>query len=228
MTLAFHSTWRSIALAAVLTGLIGCSALLPKPAAPMVIYAINGIDVAAASSTPPTATPTAARLTLLVQVLHAAPGFDSSRIIYTRQPHRIESYSQSEWVDTPARMLAPLVVAAIERQSGFAAVAMAPSAAAGDLRLDVEIVHLAQSFAALPSRVRLSLRASLVDSSSRRVLATRLIEASALAASDDAPGGVVAANQAVQIALQTLAEFCSQAGALRVTSNRPEAAQRLP
>lgn len=206
----------------------------------MVIYAIDGAGLAPVSSAPPStlatappsalpgAAPAAARLTLLVQVLHAAPGFDSSRIVYTRQPHRIESYTQSEWVDTPARMLAPLVVAAIERHGAFAAVAMAPSAAAGDLRLDVEIVHLAQSFAALPSRVRLSLRASLLDSSSRRVLATRVIETSALAPSDDAAGGVWAANQAAHTALQQLAEFCSQVAALRVASNRPQATQRLP
>ncbi len=239
MTLALFPMWRLTALAAVLTGLTGltsCSALLPKPAAPMVIYAIDGAGLAPAPSASPAAPPSAApainptpvRLTLLVQVLHAAPGFDSSRIVYTRQPHRIESYSQSEWVDTPARMLAPLLVAALERQGSFAAVAMAPSAAAGDLRLDVEIVHLAQSFATLPSRVHLSLRASLIDSGNRRVLATRVIETSAPAPSDDAAGGVRAANQAAHTALQQLAEFCSQVAALRVESNRPGVAQRLP
>ena len=210
-----------MALAAVLISAVGCSALLPKPAAPIALYAIDGIGSAAAPSPAPSPAPSLApspassptpRLTLLVQVLHAAPGFDSARIIYTRQPHRIEAYAQSEWVDTPARMLAPLVVAAVERHGGFAAVAMAPSAAAGDLRLDIELLHLAQSFATPPSQVRLALRATLVDSHSRRVLATRLIEARAVAASDDTLGGVAAANQAAQTALQALAEFCAQVG----------------
>ncbi len=208
--------WRLIAQGVLLPGLAACSALLPKPAAPVVTYAIDGGGAAApapSSSPSPGAAPPSLPLTLLVQVLHAAPGFDSSRIIYTRQPHRIESYAQSEWVDTPARMLAPLVVAALERSGGFTAVAMAPSAAAGDMRLDVEIVHLSHSFVALPSRVRLTLRASLIDSSSRRVLGTQVIETNALAASDDAAGGVGAANQAVQTALQALAAFCRQVGA---------------
>lgn len=218
MALGQSELLRRLALSAGLIGLAGCSSLLPKPAAPMVVYAIDIAGAAITTATPPAApaaAPPAARPTLLVQVLHAAPGFDSSRLVYMRQPHRIEWYSQSEWVDTPARMLAPLVVAAVERSGGFAAVAMAPSAAASDLRLDVELLHLAQSFTSQPSQpsqVRLALRATLVDSS-RRILATRVIEASAGATSEDAPGGVLAANQAAQQALQALAEFCRQVAA---------------
>ena len=50
------------------------------------------------------------------QAPHAAAGYDSQHIIYVRQPHKLEYFAHNEWVDPPARMLAPLIVAALERQ----------------------------------------------------------------------------------------------------------------
>jgi cholesterol transport system auxiliary component len=82
-----------------------------------------------------------------------------------------------------------------------------------DLQLDAEIVHLRQSFLAKPSRVELTLRAQLVDVADRRVLATRYIEVIEDAASDDAAGGVAAANAAVARALAQVAAFSVDASA---------------
>ncbi|MGG2343650.1 ABC-type transport auxiliary lipoprotein family protein, partial [Aeromonas veronii] len=84
-----------------------------------------------------------------------------------------EYFAHSEWIDTPARMIAPGIVAALEGTGAFRAVVLAPSAAAGDLRLDVEIIRLQQEFDRSPSRTRFTLRAYLVDSDSRQVLAWR-------------------------------------------------------
>ena len=55
----------------------------------------------------------------------------------------------------------------------------------------------------------MTLRAVLVNTTSRRVLASREFEASVAASSDDPVGGVVAANQAVQRVLGELAAFCA-------------------
>jgi cholesterol transport system auxiliary component len=160
----------------------------------------------------PAALPLAAP-TLVVNPSHAAAGFDSRRIIYVREPHRLEYFAHSEWVDTPARMLAPLVVAAVENSAAFRAVVPTPSAVSGDLRLDTEIVRLQQEFGAPPSQVRFTLRAYLMDNTTRRVLARREFDATVAAASDDPYGGVVAANRAVQIVLEQLAAFCAEAAA---------------
>lgn len=59
------------------------------------------------------------------------PGFDSQRIIYVREPYQLEYFVHSEWIDTPARMIAPRIVAALEDTGAFRAVVLAPSAAAG-------------------------------------------------------------------------------------------------
>jgi hypothetical protein len=84
-----------------------------------------------------------------------------------RQPHLLEYYAQSEWVDTPARMLAPLIVSAIENTGAFRAVILTPSAATGELRLHTEIIRLQHDLSAQPGRVVFTLRAYLVDTTTR-------------------------------------------------------------
>lgn len=197
---------RRAGLAALAVQFVGgCSALLPKPGPPPSFYALDGAlpqAPAAVSDSGPT---------LIVGVPQAAAGFDTRRILYRRRAHQVEYFAHAEWVDTPARMLAPLLVAALGQGGAFRAVVAAPSTAAGDLRLDTTIAQLEQDFSAPPSRVRFTLRATLVDVATRRVLATREFEASQVCASEDTYGGVGAAHAAVREVLQALALFCADA-----------------
>ncbi len=203
----------ALVCALVCSMLSACGSLLPDPAPQPAFYALESPPSAANAATrmaAPLATPVAG-LTLVVNPPHASPGFDSQRIIYVREPHKLEYFSHHEWVDTPARMLAPLIVSAIEGSGAFHAVVLTPSAAAGDLRLDTEIVRLQHNFEGVPSRVRLTVRAYLTDSTTRKVLATREFDEIVSAASDNPYGGVVAANRAVQAVLERLARFCAEA-----------------
>ncbi len=149
--------------------------------------------------------------TLLVSVPRAGPGFDSPRMAYVTDPYALAYFARHQWVDTPARMLGPLFVRWLEGTGRYAAVVGAPSSVAAEIRLDTEIVRLLQDFSVRPSVVRLTLRAQLVDTAGRRVLATREIEAAAPAPSEDPVGGVAAANRAVAAALTELAEMCAAA-----------------
>jgi cholesterol transport system auxiliary component len=149
-------------------------------------------------------------LTLIVSPPNAAAGFDSQRIMYARHANQLEYFAHNEWIDTPARMLAPLIVAAAEASGAFRAVVQTPSSAAGEMRLDTEILRLQHEFLSAPSRVRFTLRAYLVESVTRRVIASREFEAIAAAPSEDPHGGVAAANPAVRSVLEELAIFCAQ------------------
>lgn len=205
---------RSLGLGAAalaLTLAAGCSALLPKPPPLPTFYALDGAAAGAPAAAREATVGAATAPTLVVNPPQAGAGFDSRRIIYVRKAHQLEYYAHSEWVDTPARMLAPLIVAALDRGGAFRAVLNTPSAAAGDLRLDTEIVHLQHEFGGTPSRVRLTLRATLTDNATRQVLARRDFDTLADAGSEDAYGGVVAANHATRQVLQALAAFCGQA-----------------
>lgn len=203
-TLARAAFWASLPA----LGLVGgCGSLLPKATPAPSLFALDDTAPPAA----PTATPSASAPTLIVSTPRAAAGFDTPRIVYLRKAFEVEAFAYSQWVDTPALMLAPLMVKTIERTGAFRAVLRAPTAASGELRLDTELVRLQHEFGAQPSRVRLTLRAVMLDNATRLVIARREFDTSVPSESEDAYGGVVAANQAVKTVLAELAAFCVQA-----------------
>jgi cholesterol transport system auxiliary component len=210
----FAARWgRLLAAGLPLLAVCACSALRPTATPHLVLYSLDSPrgTTSAASSLSAGPTAPAAAPTLIINPPHASPGFDSSRIVYVREPHRLESFAHNRWVDSPSRMLAPLLVAALENTGAFRAVVLTPSAAVGDLRLDTEIVRLQHEFHARPSAARFTLRAYLVDNKTRRVLASREFDAVVPSAGEDPAGGVAAANRAVQEVLGNLAVFCAEA-----------------
>lgn len=208
--------------AAALAG-AGCSALKPEasPSTPS-FYALD------ASGGVPAPAQRAQRNTgiaVLVTAPQASAGFDSQKMIYTRQAHKLEYFAHNEWIDPPARMIAPLIVSALEASGAFRAVVSSPGSSSGDLRLDTEVLLLQQEFMSKPSQVRFALRASLVEETTRRVVATRDFEVLQPSPSDDPYGGVQAANFAVRAVLQRLAAFCAESAALWQPSRRTSQAR---
>ncbi len=193
---------RTIQILLLLTA--GCSTLNPSTTPPPSRYSLDSPTIARQSPRVSEAP------TLVVSSPHAAAGFDSQRIAYLKDAHKREYFAHSEWIDTPARMLAPLIVSSVESSGAFRAVVLTPSAAAGDLRLDTEIVRLQQDFRTQPSGVRFTLRAYVVEISTRKVVAWREFDETMAAQSENPYGGVIAANRAVQAVLEQLAELCAK------------------
>ena len=187
-----------------LLAISACSSLQPTTASISNFYALEGISGKTASIPPATAP------TLIVSPPHAAAGFDSQRMIYLREPYKLEHFAHSEWIEPPARMLAPLIVDAIVRSGAFRAVVLTPSTAVADFRLDSEIIRLQQDFRTRPGTVRFTLRATLIDENTRRVVAWREFDQSVATYSEDPYGGVVAANRALQSTLENLANFVTE------------------
>src|SRR5450830_1313828 len=79
--------------------------------------------------------------TLIVHPTRAAPGFDSQHIIYVRVPHQLEHFAHADWVDTPAHMLTPLIIATVQHTGSFRAVETTDSDMDGELRLDTEVLR---------------------------------------------------------------------------------------
>jgi len=104
--------------------------------------------------------------------------------------------------------LHPLIVTAVANTGQFRAAVLTPSAVSGDLRLDTEIMRLQHDFNSVPSRVRFTLRAYIIDNTTRKMVAWREFDESATAASENPYGGVVAANRVVRTVLEQLASFC--------------------
>lgn len=202
------SPLHGVVLLASLFLLSACGSLLPSPPPTPTFYALGNTT----THTLPDQAVRAVGPTLLVNVMRAAPGFDSAHIVYTRSPQQLEHFARSEWADTPARMLAPWLVQVLSseltRSASVGAVLLAPSSAATDFTLDSALIRLQQDFSVQPSRVRLTLRVVLLQTTTRRVLAVREFDASEATETDDPRGGVRAAQAVSARLLKEVADFC--------------------
>ncbi len=219
----YPKSWQSGFAAVLLTLTTACSGLFPTATPQSTFYSLDDlrsgtIRAAQPQSIKPTAAISPATAadslpTLIVSPVQAAAGYDSTRMLYVREAHRLEYFAHNEWADTPARMLTAIVVSAIEDSAAFRAVVLTPTPAVGDIRLTVEVVRLQQHFDGGPSRVHFTLRANMVDYATRKVLASMEFDEVVTAASESPQGGVAAANRAVQNVMFRLARFCADAAA---------------
>ena len=145
---------------------------------------------------------------IVITVPRAHAGYDTSRIAYMQEDHGLRYYTRSRWADTPVRMLAPLLADAMQATGQFQALYTTPGSVSSDMRLDTELIRFHQDFRSLPSEVRITLRAQLIDLAKGRVIATWMVDRSGAAGTDDAYGGVVAANRLLGQMLDELAQFC--------------------
>lgn len=189
-------------LALLVLALGGCALLASPGAAPPSLFAL---------ARPPESEPphgVAAR-TIEIAPPGARPGFDGPRMAYVTRPYELQFFARHQWVDVPARMLAPLLADALERGGRFDAM-QSGARVASPLRLETEVIVLQQEFSAHPSQLRFTLRARLLDVARGRALARETFEAVEAAASDDPYGGVVAANRAVARVLDDVAKWCAE------------------
>jgi cholesterol transport system auxiliary component len=142
--------------------------------------------------------------TLLVSPPKAQPGFDTPRMVYSLRPHEISYYAVNRWADTPARMLMEPLMRALERSGLWRRVVQMPVTVRADYRLDSASLVLEHQFYSNSSRVRLGLRAQLIDLKLQTIEDSRDFEIFEAAPSDDPYGGVVAANRAAARLLEQI------------------------
>lgn len=147
--------------------------------------------------TPPSGNKHEAQGVLLLSQPQAEPGFDTPRMVYLTRPHEVSYYATNQWAETPARMMGTLLMQSLGKSGLWRVVVPIPSPVRGDYRLDTQGLMLQQEFSQHPSLVRVGLRLQLVRLRDQIVVGTRRFEVVEPAPTDDAYGGVVAANRAV-------------------------------
>jgi cholesterol transport system auxiliary component len=194
-----------ISAALVALMLAGCSTLHPTEAESVRTYLLDAQFGRTEQVKP-------IPLVLTVSPPRAAPGYDTVNMAYLRQPHRLEYFAKNRWAETPAKMLGPLLVRALEQRTGFKAVTPADGMVKADVRLDTEITSLQQEFTTSPSQLHMKLRVQLVELASYRVLATQAFDAIEVAPADNPYGGVIAANRMLPRLLGQIADFAAMNG----------------
>lgn len=142
---------------------------------------------------------------LLVSPSQAEPGFETPRMVYVKRPYELEYYAASQWADSPARMFMTLLVQVVGQSGVWRDVVLMPSSISGDYRLDSYGLVLQQEFLQQPSRVRVAARVQLVDLKQSTIVGMQNFEVIEPAPSENAYGGVLAANRAVATLLDQIA-----------------------
>ena len=202
-----RETWvrltRMLTAGGLCLALAGCLSVPHNPQEPVHTFVLTPENLTGAAD--PQAKSGAG--VLVVNVPQAQPGFESSGMAYIQRPYEISYYATHQWAETPSRMLQPLLVRTFERTGVWRAVMAMPTSVRGDDRLDVDQVVIVQEFLQRPSRVLVSLRAQLILLPSYQVIGVRRFEASEAAPTDDAYGGAMAANRALQVLLKDLGDW---------------------
>jgi cholesterol transport system auxiliary component len=194
--------------------LTACGSLFaPAPPAPHFYTLDAAAAIAVTSPAMPTPSPGASALVMIVALPRAAAGFDTDRIVYVLEEHRLQPYADNQWIDTPSKMLAPLISAALSSTGAFGAVLQVPSPVSGQWELQSDIVRFQHEVVA--ARFRFTLRVTLIEQRTRTVVLTREFDASAPIASASPAAAVAAANVVVADVLHQMAAACASEVARR-------------
>lgn len=204
---------RALAASLLILSVGGCSGLLPRP--PEGLSATFMLSPFLSASRASTQTASGSDLTLLVSRPEPSAGYGTARMAYLEPDYRFDYFADHQWIDSPSAMLEPLLVQALGSTPALGTVSSDGRGISADLRLDSVIEAFYQDFRTRPSRVRVALRVRLVDLRDGRILAARLLEDSAPAPTDTAPGGVQAINRVLSRLLPQVADFAAKAAALK-------------
>lgn len=185
---------RNIFLAVLSLLIASCSILSPVKTAPVSIYTLSATGGSAAVHS------RAGRPVLMVSAPTAAPGYQTSNMLYTKRPFELNNFARNRWAAPPAEMLAPLLVQSLQNSGCLNAVVSPPFSGNASMVLDTRLLALQQEFKGRSSQVRLVLQMNLQNNTTREVLASPQFEVVVPAASDPY-AGVVAANKAVAVVL---------------------------
>lgn len=182
-------------------GIAGCSIFAPVQVIQPRTYLLNPTPCSQISSSP-------TNLTLLVITPQATRAYNTTQMLYIACPHELASFTKNAWADSPSQMLLPLIIQSLQNSCHFHAVVIPPFYENYDLVLRTQLIQLQQEFLCHPSRVRLVMRAQLVNFATQKVIACRQFCILVQTPCDTPYGGVLAANQAVAKFLNQLTEFC--------------------
>lgn len=155
-----------------------------------------------AGRAPPAAA--SAPLTLLVADTAAAAFYDTDGMAFSRQPGTRGYYQFARWSERSGKRFTDLMLARLERERIFSAVAQSASGVRGDWLLTAEILDFYHDAAQQPGAVKMEFRAEVVDLKTRTLLARKTFTQSVAVSSYDAAGAYKAFNEA---ATRTLDEM---------------------
>ncbi|MBA2648738.1 MAG: membrane integrity-associated transporter subunit PqiC [Legionella sp.] len=145
--------------------------------------------------------------TLMVSVPEAAGSYLTEQMWYVREPFQVQAFAHNAWVSPPAAMLYPLLIQSLQHSGFFHAVTSSGYSEGTDFRLDTQLYTLEQNFLKHPSEMEFSAKVVLTNIKDNHILGSHIITEHVPCPSDTPEGGVIAANQAVELFTAEVNEF---------------------
>lgn len=181
--------------------LCNCSVFSPIKTEPQNSYVINALPSTGGKKiTRP--------ITLLVMQPETNPIYDTTSMAYTTHPYQIAYFAKNHWAETPANMLKPLIVQALQNTHYFHAVVTPVFIGNYQYILSTQIQQLQQDYSHLPGILRLTLRAQLTKVINNRVMSAKQFTMTETISQNTPYQGVIAANEATAEMLAKLTRFC--------------------
>ena len=149
-------------------------------------------------------------VTLLILPPEASAAYDTTRMAYSVRRYEIGYFRDNEWAETPAQMLEDLLVSTLRETGYFKAVLVSQAVDRPTYQLRAAILELLQDHTVNPPVLRFALRLQLLGASGNPLAERDIRRDQAL----DQPTpyyGVVAANDAMALALREVAQFVVEA-----------------
>jgi len=117
--------------------------------------------------------------TVIIQSQGGDPMANSLSIAYSQAPNQRELYQLSHWTERPVSALPRLLIQRLHTRGSFQSVAALGEGVGGDLGVNLVIESMYHDAAASPGTVKLSVRADLIERSTRELLSRQVFNTEA-------------------------------------------------
>lgn len=200
-------TFADFAAIALFLGSTSCSILKPPERPAWTTHVLDGgiAENVAGSESP------AATHSLRLDAIECSAGYDTPRMAYIQTAGQLEYYARHRWADSPALLLPPILVRALESSGAFTGVLSPTSHARSDFLLEAELLTFRHEFEGSSRAFRTELRATLLEPGSRRVVGEpKTFTVLEPIPSESVEAGVDAARRACAKLARELATYCVQ------------------
>lgn len=151
---------------------------------------------------------------LLVDTPRTSSALDTNHIVVMPSAGLIEVYPAARWRDPAPILMRSLIVMAFDNDGRIGGVSAVDAGLSGDYALSLELRGFQVELTGSGPQAAVRLTAKLFDHANNRIVATRLFEATAPAASNDVGDAVKAFEQALDEMLPKLVEWTIEQGNL--------------
>ena len=145
--------------------------------------------------------------TVRISVGQTAPSIHGNAMLYQQNDYQLKEYALHQWSTPPVAMITEAFENQLSATDAFAAVVRAPMyAGLVDYQIGIELQKLQQNFIVNSSQEEIALKLIIIDMKKNKVIAAQLFSQSVVA-EPNAPGGVVAANQALTKLMPQMIQF---------------------